>query len=142
MIALTLSVVLAQIGAAGEIDRVVARGIQGGVFPGAVVIVGRRDSILLERGYGHLTWSPRSPAPDPDSTLYDLASLTKVVATTPSIMLLVERGLVQLDRPVQYYLPEFAGTGKEDVTVWNLLAHNSGLRSFLRLDTLARDSST
>src|SRR5437879_4185506 len=142
MIALTLSVVLAQIGAAGEIDRVVARGIRGGVFPGAVVIVGRRDSILLERGYGPLTWSPRSPAPDPDSTLYDLASLTKVVATTPSIMLLVERGLVNLDSPVQEYLPEFVGPGKEAVAVRHLLAHNSGLRAFLRLDTLARDPST
>jgi CubicO group peptidase (beta-lactamase class C family) len=139
--ALTVVVLLAQLATAAEVERAVSAGIHAGVFPGAVVVLGVRDSILLARGYGHLTWSPKSRVPDPDSTLYDLASLTKVVATTPSIMLLVERGLVQLDRPVQSYLPDFVGTGKEEVLVRHLLAHNSGLRSFIRLDTLARDSA-
>jgi CubicO group peptidase (beta-lactamase class C family) len=138
----TLISLMAQLATTASVEQAVASGIHDGVFPGAVVVIGTRDSILLARGYGHLTWSASSPVPDPDSTLYDLASLTKVVATTPSIMLLVEKGMVQLDRPVQYYLPEFAGAGKEGVAVWNLLAHNSGLRSFLRLDTLARDSAT
>jgi CubicO group peptidase (beta-lactamase class C family) len=142
VLALTLISVCAQLTAVADVERAITSGIREGVFPGAVVVIGTRDSILLARGYGHLTWAPTSSVPDPDSTLYDLASLTKVVATTPSIMLLVEKGLVQLDRPVQYYLPEFAGVGKEDVSVWNLLAHNSGLRAFLRLDTLAHDSST
>jgi len=140
--ALTVAVLLAQLATAARVERAVTAGIRTGVFPGAVVVLGIRDSILLARGYGHLTWSANSPVPDPDSTLYDLASLTKVVATTPSIMLLVDRGLVQLDRPVQFYLPEFVGPGKTDVSVRNLLAHNSGLRSFLRLDTLAHDSAT
>jgi CubicO group peptidase (beta-lactamase class C family) len=142
MSALTGVLLLAQLGTAAQVERVVSAGIRAGVFPGAVVVVGVRDSILLARGYGHLTWSPKSRVPDPDSTLYDLASLTKVVATTPAVMLLVEKGLVQLDRPVQFYLPDFVGAGKEEVLVRNLLAHNSGLRSFLRLDTLARDSAT
>jgi len=86
--------------AAASVDRVVQEGIARGVFPGAVAVVGRHDTVLLARGYGHLTWSPRSAVPLPDSTLYDLASLTKVVATVPAVMVLVDQGKVQLDRPV------------------------------------------
>ena len=124
-----------------DVDRVVAAGISRGVFPGAVVVVGTRDSILYARGFGHLTWSASGAVPDPGTTLYDLASLTKVVATTPAIMVLVERGSVNLDRRVSEYLPDFTGTGKDAVTVRHLLAHNSGLRAYLRLDTLARDAT-
>ena len=127
--------------ATADLDRVITSGIQRGVFPGAAVVVGTRDSVLYARGYGHLTWSNASPVPDPGVTLYDLASLTKVVATTPAIMRLVERGSVSLDRAVAAYLPDFTGAGKEAVTVRNLLAHNSGLRAYLRLDTLARDAA-
>jgi CubicO group peptidase (beta-lactamase class C family) len=142
MNALVLLVAIAQSAAVAQVERVIGGGIREGVFPGAVVVIGTADSITLARGYGHLTWSTKSPVPHPDSTLYDLASLTKVIATTPSVMLLVEKGLILLDKPVQDYLPEFAAPGKEAVQVWNLLAHNSGLRAFLRLDTLARDSAT
>ncbi len=127
--------------ATAQVDQAVSAGIRAGVYPGAVVVVGTRDSVLYARGFGHLTWAPASPAPDPRATLYDLASLTKVIATTPALMLLVERGQVSLDRPVADYLPDFAGVGKEVVTVRHLLAHNSGLRAFLRLDTLARDAA-
>ena len=63
-------------------DALVERGIQGGAYPGAALVVGRRDKILFAKGYGHFTWSPSSAVPDPDSTLYDLASLTKILATT------------------------------------------------------------
>jgi CubicO group peptidase (beta-lactamase class C family) len=133
---------LAQLSAAADVERAVADGIRRGAFPGAVVVVGTRDSILLARGFGHLTWTASSGIPSPDSTLYDLASLTKVVATTPAIMLLVERGQVRLDAPVIQYLPEFTGEGKASVTVRDLLAHMSGLRAFLRLDTLARNPAS
>ena len=69
------------------------------------------------------------PAPEPmtEDTIFDAASLTKVVAGTPAVMLLVERGQVQLDAPVQTYLPEFTGAGRERVTVRELLTHTSGL---------------
>src|ERR1041385_1917422 len=75
-------------------DPLVRAGIVGGVYPGAAVVVGRRDTILFAKGYGHLTWSAGSPLVRVDSTLWDVASLTKVVATPPDLMLLVERGLV------------------------------------------------
>ena len=138
MILLLAALVASQDTAA--IGRAVRAGIETGVYPGAVVVIGTRDSILVARGYGHFTWDRRSPIPDPDSSLYDLASVTKVVATTTAAMLLADRGRLALSRPVQAYLPQFAGTGKAGVTVRHLLEHRSGMRAFLRLDTLARDS--
>lgn len=124
-----------------EVDSAVRNGIASGVYPGAVVVVGTRDSVLLARGYGHMTWSSGTPTPTPDATLYDLASLTKVVATTPAVMILVDRGMLNLDRPVGDYLEEFRGDGKEAVTVRHLLNHTSGLRAFLPLNRLTSDAA-
>jgi CubicO group peptidase (beta-lactamase class C family) len=116
----------------------VLEGIRLGAYPGAALVVGRRDTILFVKGYGRFTWSPRSAAVDPDSTLWDLASVTKVIATTTSLMLLVERGRVDLDAPVRRYLPEFTDSA---VTVRHLLTHTSGLRATLPLAREARDSA-
>jgi serine-type D-Ala-D-Ala carboxypeptidase len=125
------------------VDQVVERGIAAGIYPGAVLVIGRGDSLLYARGYGHFTWSRTSPVPSPDSTLWDLASLTKVVATTGSVLRLVGQGRIVLERPVVAYLPRFAGSGKERVTVRMLLEHTSGLPSYLPLFRLAptRDSA-
>ncbi|UCD23622.1 MAG: beta-lactamase family protein [Gemmatimonadota bacterium] len=128
---------LLQTGAKAAIDDAVADGIRAGAFPGAVVVIGTRDTVLLAKGYGHFTYSADSRVPSPDSTVYDLASLTKVVATTPSVMRLVEAGALDLEAPVQTYLPDFVGEGKQDVTVRHLLEHLSGLRSFLPLNDRA-----
>jgi len=114
---------------AATFDPLVQDGIRAGAYPGAALVVGRHDAIRFAHGYGHLTWSASSPAVDPDSTLYDLASLTKVIATTPALMLLVERGTVKLDAPVATYIPELAGTATAGVTVGQLLSHTSGLRA-------------
>jgi len=124
------------------VTAAVQRGITAGVFPGAVVVIGTHDRILLARGYGHFTWNAASAVPDPDSTLFDLASLTKILAATSSIMVLCDQGQVALQQPVVSILPAFDGPGKGAVTVRHLLEHRSGLRSFLRLDTLARDAET
>lgn len=132
MLAFVLALLL-QLTAVDDLDRAVERGIADGVFPGAVVVVGTGHHVLAARGYGHFSWSDESATPSPDSSLFDLASLTKVVATTPAVMLLVQEGKLQLDRPVQAYLPEFTGAGKERVTVRHLLEHRSGLRAFLPL---------
>lgn len=114
-----------------RLDRAIEDGIHRGVYPGAVVVVGRRDTILYARGYGHFTWSHRSAVPSADSSLFDLASLTKVVATTSAILLLVDRGRVDLDAPVSRYLTRFHGQGRDAVTVGMLLRHTSGLRSYV-----------
>jgi CubicO group peptidase (beta-lactamase class C family) len=131
-------------GAAGDsaaFARLVQGGITRGAYPGAALVIGRHDTILFARGYGHLTWSAASPAVSPDSTIYDLASLTKVIATTTSLMWLVERGQVRLDAPVATYLPEFTAPGTAGVTVRHLLTHTSGLRPTLPLYREARDGA-
>src|SRR5260370_16096682 len=82
--------------ATATFDPLVQDGIRRGAYPGCALAIGRHDTILVARGYGHLTWAAASSAVTPDSTLYDLASLTKVGATTTALMLLVERGKVRL----------------------------------------------
>ena len=121
-----------------EIDAIVRRGIRQGIYPGAVVVVGRRDSVLYARGYGHFTWSPASPVPSPDSTLWDIASITKVVGTTSAAMRLVEAGRLRLDAPVQEYLPRFNGRQRAEITVRMLLDHTSGLRAYVPFFKQAR----
>lgn len=133
----TLVALALQVAAQTAIETAVTRGIEAGVFPGAVVVVGTGGRMLHAEGYGHLTWSAEAAVPHPDSTLFDLASLTKVVATTPAAMVLVEQGLLALDRAVQDYLPEFSGEGKERITVRHLLEHRTGLRAFLPLNERA-----
>jgi CubicO group peptidase (beta-lactamase class C family) len=96
-----------------------------------VVIVGRRDSVLFAQGYGHTGWDRKTPRPDPLRTQWDLASLTKVVATTGSVMTLVDAGRLDLDAPVERYLPRFGGGSKSAVTVRMLLDHTSGLPAFV-----------
>jgi CubicO group peptidase (beta-lactamase class C family) len=133
----TLLALALQVGAQAAIETSVTQGIEGGVFPGAVVMVGTGGRILHAEGYGHFTWSAGTAVPHPDSTLFDLASLTKVVATTPAAMVLVEEGTLDLDRAVQDYLPAFSGEGKEQITVRHLLEHRTGLRAFLPLNERA-----
>jgi CubicO group peptidase (beta-lactamase class C family) len=125
-----------------EVDRAVLAGIREGLYPGAVVVIGRRDSILYARGYGHFTWNPASRVPDPDSTLWDVASITKVVATAASAMRLVDQGRLDLDAPVRRHLPRFSGGLKNKVTVRMLLDHTSGLKSYVPMYRKAGRSRT
>ena len=125
-----------------DVDRAALAGIREGLYPGAVVVIGRRDSILYTRGYGHYTWNPASRVPDPDSTIWDIASITKVVATASSAMRLVDRGRLDLDAPVRRYLPRFAGGLKNRVTVRMLLDHTSGLKSYVPIYRKAGRSRT
>lgn len=115
------------------IDRIVHRGVTGGAFPGAAVIVGHDGFAVLRRGYGRLEWTDASPAVSPDETIYDLASLTKVVGTTTAAMILYDEGKLSLDAPVKQYLPEFTGGGKDRATIRELLTHHAGLRAGLVL---------
>ena len=94
-------------------------------FPAAYAIVGNRSGIVAEFGVGALDWKP-SPPPDA-RTLWDLASLTKVVGMTSAVMQLVDAGRIDLDAPAQRYLPEWTGANKERVTIRHLLTHSSGL---------------
>lgn len=110
----------------GKIDVVVERAIKAGGFPGAAVVVGRRGAAVWERGFGNLTWTGQNPVV-PQRTIYDLASLTKVVGTTTAIMILYDQGRIRLDDKVSTFVPEFSGGGKDEVTIHDLLEHRSGL---------------
>ena len=139
-LAMTLGVSPARGQSLAEIDSAVQDGIRKGIYPGAVVVIGRRDSVMYARGYGHFTWDPTSPAPTPDSTLWDVASITKIVSTTSIAMRLVDRGKLDLDAPLRRYLPRFSGGLKNSVTVRMLLNHTSGLKSYVPFYVKARGS--
>jgi CubicO group peptidase (beta-lactamase class C family) len=109
------------------IERVVERGIKAGGYPGASVVVGRKGAAVYEKGFGKLSWGESSTAVDAQRTIYDIASLTKVVGTTTAIMILYDEKKIGLDDPVVNYIPTFGGGDKDKVTIRMLLTHTSGL---------------
>ncbi len=109
-----------------RVENVVARAIESGAAPGAVVLVARRGRIVFESAFGRMTYEKDAARVTLD-TLYDIASLTKVVVTTTLAMILYEREVLDLESPVSRYVPEFQGEGKEEVLVKDLLAHSGGL---------------
>ncbi|WP_420447121.1 glycoside hydrolase family 3 N-terminal domain-containing protein [Candidatus Palauibacter sp.] len=129
-----------------RVDRIIDAAIRDGATPGAVLAVGRGDRVVRLRGYGSLDWAVGAPAeagapsgpgtpeivgaPATDSSLYDLASLTKVVATTTGVMQLVDRGDLTLDTRIGEHLTEWSEGWKRDVTVRHLLTHRGGLPPF------------
>lgn len=112
-----------------EAEALVRAQVEREAFPGAALAVGNRDLVQRVAAFGRTRWGDDAPAVHPDSTLYDLSSLTKVVATTAAVMALVEDGRMGLDAPVRRYLPEFSGEDKHRVTVRQLLTHTAGVRA-------------
>jgi uncharacterized protein YbbC (DUF1343 family)/CubicO group peptidase (beta-lactamase class C family) len=108
-----------------SIDGVVAESIAKHELPGAVVLVARRGRVVWRKAYGSRSLLPKQEAMTSD-TIFDLASLTKVVATATSIMKLVERGKIRLNDPVALYLPELKGESRDRITIEQLLTHRAG----------------
>ena len=119
------------------IDRVVQRGLDAGGYPGASVVVGRKGYTVWSRGFGTLDWTGRAKVTSQES-IYDLASLTKVVATTTAIMVLYDAGKIDIDAPVARYLPDFSGGARDQVTVRHLLTHRAGLPAGRELWRIAK----
>jgi len=109
-----------------QVDEVIQTAIKDSAFPGAVVFISKDGNLIYKKGFGHLIYDDTSAAVT-INTIYDLASLTKVIATTTAAMICYNNNLFSLDDPVAKYLPEFSQNGKEKVTIKNLLLHNSGL---------------
>jgi uncharacterized protein YbbC (DUF1343 family)/CubicO group peptidase (beta-lactamase class C family) len=101
-------------------------------LPGAVVLIGRGDAIVYHAAFGDRAVAP-AVEPMTEATIFDLASLTKVVATTTSVMQLVEAGRIRLSDPVAMFIPEFGQYGKRGITIRHLMTHTSGLRPDLEL---------
>jgi CubicO group peptidase (beta-lactamase class C family) len=109
------------------VDAAIERAIAAGVTPGAALAVGRKGRLVRLRGYGRLDWDPASPEVDAHS-IFDLASLTKPIATTTAVMFLVQEKRLDLDAPLSRYLPEFRGVkAKRTMSARHLLEHRSGL---------------
>ncbi|MGD0181164.1 MAG: serine hydrolase [Terriglobales bacterium] len=116
----------------GVIDSIVQEAIRDGQIPGAVVLVGHDGQVIYRKAFGERSLEPRREAMTVD-TIFDLASLTKVVATTTAVMQLVQKGQIRVNEPVAKYLPEFGEHGKEEITIRELLTHFSGLPQDLDL---------
>ncbi|MES2697908.1 MAG: exo-beta-N-acetylmuramidase NamZ domain-containing protein [Verrucomicrobiota bacterium] len=110
-----------------SLDTAVATAIADKKLPGGVLWL-EREGLSHRKIYGHKSLNP-APAATTEDTIYDLASLTKVIATTTAIMQLVERGKIDLDAPVARYVPAFAQNGKERITIRQVMTHTSGLRA-------------
>jgi len=110
-----------------RVDDLVEEAIRENLLPGAVILIGRHRQVLYRKAFGYRTVVP-ALEPMTVDTVFDLASLTKVVATTPSIMKLIEDGRISLEDPVARYIPNFERHGKSKITVRHLLTHMSGLR--------------
>ncbi len=108
----------------------IAGAVASGVTPAAVAEVGRATGTLWRAPFGRLTYDAEAPA-TADDTFFDLASLTKVLATAPLVMRAVDQGQLRLGDPVRGYLPHWRGTDRDDVTIRDLLAHSSGLTAYL-----------
>ena len=114
------------------LDPIVEEAIHDGQIPGAVVLIWHDGEVAYRKAFGSRSLEPRREAMTAD-TIFDLASLTKVVATTTAVMQLVQKGELRVNDPVAKYIPEFAQNGKEDITIRELLTHFSGLEEDLDL---------
>ena len=117
-----------------SVDAAIDQAITDSSIPGAVLVVGHNGKVIYRKAYGHRSLEPRRELMTL-GTIFDLASLTKVVATTTAVMQLMELGKVRLNDPVAKYIPEFAQNGKDDITIRQLLTHYSGLAPDLDLGT-------
>ena len=112
-----------------RLDSIITAAIADRASPGVTIAVARYGRLVLQRGWGKQDWAPNAPAAT-DSTIYDMASLTKVIATTTAAMLMEEDGKLDIERPVVSYLPEFNDPEKAAITVRMLLLHTSGMKQY------------
>ena len=111
------------------IDKIIEDGVKSHAYPSAVLVIGNSKGIIYQNAYGRLTYDESSTITTL-RTIYDMASVTKVIATTAAIMKLYDENKIDLNTPVAYYIPEFNNNSKADITVMNLLLHNSGLTAW------------
>lgn len=112
-----------------QIDDIAKEAIDTRATPGCQVLVARKGKVVFEKSYGYLTYDKKLPVNS--STIYDLASVTKVMATLQTAMFLYDHGLMDLNRKVSFYLPELRKTNKRDITVIDMLTHQAGLLPFI-----------
>lgn len=126
--------------AATRIDSLIKAGLSNKAFPGCQILVARNGNVIIDRSYGKTDFI--SGIPVNDETIYDLASVSKATGTLPGIMKAYDCGLFNLDDRASQHIPGLRGTDKEDITVRQLLYHESGMPAALNMFTLMMDSTT
>jgi beta-N-acetylhexosaminidase len=111
------------------VDSICLKAVQEGAAPGCQVLIAKEGKIIFDKCYGYLSYDQQQPVVP--STLYDIASITKVAGTLQAFMFLEERGLIDLDKKASYYLPELIGTNKENLELRDILTHQAGLIPFI-----------
>lgn len=111
------------------VEKIMTEAIQDTAYPGGVVVVGYKGKIVFEKAFGNFTYDKTS-APMTLNTMFDLASVSKVIGTTSAAMILYDEGKLNLDDKVTKFFPDYGVNGKDKITVRNLLLHNSGLPAF------------
>ncbi|NVM04590.1 MAG: beta-lactamase family protein, partial [Candidatus Helarchaeota archaeon] len=112
-----------------NIEPMINNAIKERVFPGCVFLISSCGKVVFHRGFGYFDYNEKSREVGKE-TIYDLSSLTKVIATVPAVMILKDKGEIDLEKKVNYYLPEFKGKYKSRVKIRNLLSHSAGLPSW------------
>lgn len=124
-----------------EVDSIIEDGIAQKAFPGCVVLAAHKGQIIYHKAFGHYTYDSASPVMSKES-IFDLASVTKVSATTVSVMKLYEEGKIKLDKKLKDYLPWVKGTNKEDLKISDILLHQAGLVPFIAFYKETVDTNT
>ncbi|NVK86143.1 MAG: serine hydrolase [Cytophagia bacterium] len=112
-----------------KIDSIIQRAINEKATPGAQVLIARRGKVIYQKNYGFQTYEEEKPIDD--QTIYDIASVTKVAATTQILMKLYDEKKVDINKPIGYYLEELKGTNKEDLLLRDILSHQAGLKPYI-----------
>lgn len=112
-----------------KIDHIVQDAILDQAFPGCQIVVARKGEVIMEKSYGHLTYDKKQPVTS--KTIYDIASITKVVATLQAIMFLEEKEVLNLNEKVSKYLPDLAQSNKKDILLNDMLLHQAGLLPYI-----------
>ena len=112
-------------------DDLVAQMIADGAAPGCQILIAKNNRVVWQRAYGNFAYADSIPRPVRLDDLYDLASVTKITATTPTVMQLVEQKKLDLDKPLSVYVPELLTTNKKDLTLREMLVHQAGLQAWI-----------
>ena len=124
-----------------NIELLINKAIKKKVFPGCTALIYYNENIIFNQGFGNFDYNTNSKVVD-KKTIYDLASLTKVIASVTAVMILKDKGDIDLDEKVSYYLPEFKGEYKDQIKIRNLLSHSSGLPPWKPLFEMSSDKDS
>lgn len=112
-----------------QIDSIAMNGIKEKVFPGCQVLVAKDGKVIYQKSFGHHTYETKIKVKNTD--LYDIASITKIAASTASLMKLVDEGEINLDNPLCYYMPELEGSNKQNINIREMMTHQAGLKDWI-----------